>query len=82
MDRCVVCLNSGWLLGRRSNRRIVGQNAAQLVLPWVGSDAADRCRSESLLPLMGRQTLTELRNLEPIPERTPNRFLANEWCRE
>jgi len=28
---------------------------------------------------MGRQTLTGLRNLEPIPDRTPNRLLTNEW---
>jgi len=82
MDRCVVCRDSDWLLGRGSNRRIVGQSAAQRVLPWVGGDSANRRRGESLLPSMERQALTGLRNLEPIPERTPNGSITNEWWRE
>ena len=81
MDRCVVCRDSGWLLGRGSNRRIVGQSAAQRVLPRAGGAADDRCRGESLLPSMERQTLIVLRNLEPIPEWTLNRFPTNGWCR-
>ena len=61
MDRCVVCRDSDWLLGRGSNRRIVGQSPAQRVLPWVGGDFANRRRGESLLPTVDHPSLAETR---------------------
>ena len=64
MDRCVVCRDSDWLLGRGSNRRIVGQSPAQRVLPGVGGDSANRRRGESLLPSMERQPLTGLAGID------------------
>ncbi len=67
-----------WIAGR-IDRRTVGQIAAQFVLPGVGDAAPGRCRGEPLLPSVECPPLTELRNLEPIPDRTPNRFLANGW---
>ena len=81
MDRCVVCCDSDWLLGRGSNRRTVGQSAAQRVLPWIGSDSADRCRGESPLPSMGRQTLTGLAGIdvEALEAHQALREFGNAW---
>ena len=70
-----------WIAGR-IDRRTVGQIAAQFVLPGVSDAATGRCRGEPLLPSAECLPLTELRNLEPIPDRTPNRFLANGWRSE
>ena len=81
MDRCVVCRDSDWLLGRGSNRRIVGQSAAQLILPGVGGATANRRRGVSLLPSMGRQTLTGLAGIdvEALEAHQALREFGNAW---